>query len=185
MPAAPAHIATRPQPRDVERDWPSRPAAPIKQPVIILATSGSRSSERATVYAAQLAASLNAPLRIVHVLPAIEYRVGRLAPMRGVQHHATDPFDSPVLCRARELAWHHGSAATLQLLAGDISKTIVAAATDTHADLLVLSTPRAHRRFVNPAPLRRWIEQHAPCQITTPGSRIPADSLQLGSNPND
>jgi nucleotide-binding universal stress UspA family protein len=173
MPAAPVDIPTRRRPRDVERDWSSRLAAPIKKPVIVLATSGSRSSELATVYAADLAASLNAALRIVHVLPAIEYRVGRLAPMRAVQHRAYDPFASHVLCRARELAWRHGSAATLSLLAGDIPKTIVAAATDAHADLLVLSTAKDRGRFAPPPLLRRWIEQHAPCQITTPGSRIP------------
>jgi nucleotide-binding universal stress UspA family protein len=155
----------------------ARPSgAAFKKPLIVVATSGSRSSEAATVYAAELAASVNARLRIVHVVPAIEYRVGRLAPMRAVAHRARDPFTSPVLCRARQLAWQHGSAATLDLLSGEIPNTIVAAATDAHADLLVLSTPRARRRLSATPPVRRWIERHAPCPITTPESRMPADS---------
>jgi nucleotide-binding universal stress UspA family protein len=148
---------------------------PTKKPTVMLATSGSRSSHEATIYAAELAASVNAPLCIVHVLPAIEYHVGRLAPMRAVSRRAHDPFASDILCHARELSWRHGSAATLQLLTGDIPQTIVQAATDARADLLVLSTPHQRRWPRRASLVRRWIEQHAPCPITTPASRIPAD----------
>jgi nucleotide-binding universal stress UspA family protein len=143
--------------------------------VIVIATSGSRSAEEATAYAAELAASVDGRLRIVHVVPAIEYRVGRLAPMRPVTRRARDPFASPVLGRARELAWRHGSAATLQLLIGDVAPAIVEAATDAGAHLLVLSTPRQRRRFARSRLRRNWIENHPPCPITTPASRIPAD----------
>jgi nucleotide-binding universal stress UspA family protein len=176
MPVGSIHVPGRPRRHDVERDWRGFPAAPIKKPVIVVATSGSRSAEQATVYAAELAASVDARLWIVHVVPAVEYRVGRLAPMGPVVRRARDPLVSPVLCRARELAWRHGSAATLQLLAGDVAPTIVAAATDACAHLLVLSTPRQHGRFARSRVLRGWIESHAPCPITTPASQIPADS---------
>jgi nucleotide-binding universal stress UspA family protein len=176
MPVASIRVPVRPRQQDVERDWAGYPLVPVKKPVIVVATSGSRSAEEATVYAAELAASIDGRLRVVHVVPAIEYRVGRLAPMLPVACRAVDPFASPVLCRARELAWRHGNAATLQLLTGDVAHTIVAAATDACAHLLVLSTPRQPRRFARSWGLRGWIEDHAPCPITTPASQIPADS---------
>jgi nucleotide-binding universal stress UspA family protein len=175
MPLVSVHRPAGPQQRHVERDWPGRAPTPTKKPTVVLATSGSRSSQEATIYAAELAASVNAPLSIVHVLPAIEYRVGRLAPMRAVARRACDPFASDILCHARELAWRHGSAATLQLLAGDTARMIVQAATDARADLLVLSTPRTRRWPGRTSLARGWIEHHAPCPITTPASRIPAD----------
>jgi nucleotide-binding universal stress UspA family protein len=176
MPIGSIHVQTRPGQHDVERGRRGYPSAPIKQPVIVIATSGSRSAEDATAYAAELAANVDGQLRIVHVLPAIEYRVGRLAPMRPITRRARDPFTSPVLCRARELAWRHGSAATLQLLIGDVASTITAAATNAGAHLLVLSTPRQRQRFARSRLRRDWIENHAPCPITTtPASRVPAD----------
>lgn len=175
MPFVSVHRSAGPQQRHVERDWPGCPPASIKKQIVMVATSGSRSSEEATIYAAELAASVNALLRIVHVLPAVEYRVGRLAPMRAVARRAHDPFASHVLCHARELAWRHGSGATLQLLAGDTARTIVQVATDARADLLVLSTLRTRRWPGRASLVRRWIEQHAPCHVVTPASRIPAD----------
>ena len=143
--------------------------------MILVASSGSRSAEQATVYAAELAASVAGRLRIVHVMPAIEYRVGRFAPMRPVARRELDPFASPVLCRARELAWRHGSAATVQLLTGDIADTIIAAAIDTGADLLVLGANRHRRRFPSSRLPRQRIERRAPCPVTTPASPIHAD----------
>lgn len=106
--------------------------------MILIATSGSRSSIEATVFAAELAAGCHAVLRIVQVLAPIEYRVGRLAPMRAVERKLADPFESPVLRAARELAWRHGAAASLQLLSGDPPQAIVAAASRAHADVLVI-----------------------------------------------
>jgi nucleotide-binding universal stress UspA family protein len=67
-----------------------------------------------------------------------------------------DPFESPVLCHARELAWRHGTAATLQLVAGDPPQAIVAAAVDAQADLLVIGARRSARS--RGAPTRRWIQ---------------------------
>lgn len=137
--------------------------------MIVLATSGSRASIEATVFAAELAAALTASLRIVHVVPPIEYRVGAFAPMRAVPRRLTDPFENQVLCDARELAWRHGTAATLQLVAGNPPEAIVDAVAEAHADLLVLGA----RRSVRPrsAPTRRWIEAHAPCRILTTSAR--------------
>ena len=133
--------------------------------VIVLATSGSPASLRATVFAAELAGDIGATLRIVHVVAPVEYRVGRLAPMRPVSRRLTDPFQSPVLRQARELAWRHGSAAILQLVAGDPPAAIIAAARGTHADLLVIGArPQARWRG---APTRRWVQAHAPCQVFT------------------
>jgi nucleotide-binding universal stress UspA family protein len=137
--------------------------------IIVLATSGSRASIEATVFAAELAAALTASLRIVHVISPTEYRVGAFAPMRAVPRRLTDPFENAVLCQARELAWRHGTAATLQLVAGDPPQAIVAAATDAHADLLVIGARRSTRPRA--APTRRWIEAHAPCQVLTTSAR--------------
>lgn len=135
--------------------------------VIVLATSGSPASIRATVFAAQLAGDIGAVLRIVHVIAPVEYRVGRLAPMRPVQRRLTDPFQSPVLRQARELAWRHGSAVSLQLVAGDPPASIIAAAHDAFADVLVIGgRPQARWRV---APTRRWVQARAPCRVfTTP-----------------
>jgi nucleotide-binding universal stress UspA family protein len=116
--------------------------------VIVLATSGSRSAIEATVFAAELAVAFNAALRIVHVVPPIEYKVGRLAPMRPVQRKLTDPFESLVLRQARELAWRHGAAATLQLLSGEPPRAIVAAAASNHADLLVIGARNHDTAFL-------------------------------------
>lgn len=69
MPLVSVHRSAGPQQRHVERDWRGCLLAPIKKPLVMVATSGSRFSEEATIYAAELAASVNAPLCIVHVLP--------------------------------------------------------------------------------------------------------------------
>lgn len=139
--------------------------------VIMLATSGSPSALDATVFAAELAAGYEAKLRIVHVQVAIEYKVGRLAPMIAVERKLADPFESPVLREAREVAWRHGAAATLQLLRGEPSRAIVAAAAEHHADLLILGPPTRGPRLRRTAPTRRWIQAHAPCEVLTPALR--------------
>jgi nucleotide-binding universal stress UspA family protein len=139
--------------------------------VIMLATSGSSSAVDATVLAAELAAEFNATLRIVHVETAIEYKVGRLAPMRAIERKLADPFESPVLRDARELAWHHGAAATLQLVRGEPSRAIVTATADHHADLLIIGAPRRNRGLLRKSATRRWIQAHAPCQVLTPSAR--------------
>ena len=85
--------------------------------------------------------------------------------MRPVPRRLTDPFQSPVLRQARELAWRHHSAASLQLVAGDPPAAIIAAARDAHADLLVIGArPQVRWRG---APTRRWVQAHAPCQVFT------------------
>jgi nucleotide-binding universal stress UspA family protein len=137
--------------------------------VIVVATSGSRASIEATMFAAEVAGVLSATLRIVHVVPPLEYHVGRFAPMRAVPRKLTDPFESPVLRHARELAWQRGAAATLQLLAGDPPQAIVSASTDAHADLLVIGV--YHGARWHPAPTRRWVQAHAPCQVLTAAAR--------------
>ncbi|HWF23972.1 MAG TPA: universal stress protein [Solirubrobacteraceae bacterium] len=137
----------------------------------MLATRGSPSGNDATAFAAELALALGAALRIVHVVPAIEYRVGRLAPMRAVERKLTDPFESPVLSRARELAWRHGVVATLELRSGDPPRAIVAATVSGHADLLVIGAWNRGRAFGRRAATRRWIEANSPCRVLTPAVR--------------
>lgn len=133
--------------------------------LVVVAVSGSRASRAATVVAAELARAWGGRLRVVHVVPAVHYRVGRLAPMRAVPRRLVDPFDSPVLASARELAWRHGVAATLELLAGEPAHMIVTAATRADADVLVIgavtrSTRPSARRFAGRGlGSRRWIER--------------------------
>jgi nucleotide-binding universal stress UspA family protein len=99
------------------------------------------------------------------VVAPVEYRVARLAPMRPVPRRLADPFESRVLREARELAWRHGSAASLQLVAGDPPAAIIAATRDAHANLLVIGA-RPQKRWRG-APTRRWVQAHAPCQVFT------------------
>jgi nucleotide-binding universal stress UspA family protein len=136
--------------------------------LVMVAASGSRASQDATVVAADLARAWGAALRVVHVVAPVQYTVGRLAPMRAVPRRLVDPFDSLVLAKARELAWRRGVAATLELLAGDPAEMITAAATRGHADVLVLGARNARRARRRTAPRRRWIEAHAPCPTFTP-----------------
>jgi nucleotide-binding universal stress UspA family protein len=76
-----------------------------------------------------------------------------------------------VLRDARELAWGHGVAASLQLLRGDAPPTILAAAADHHADLLVIGARRHRRPWPAQARTGRWIHQHASCQVRTADHR--------------
>ena len=135
-----------------------------------MATSGSGSSIEATLFAVEMAAAINATLRILHVIPPIEYRVGRLAPMLALERKLDDPFENCVLRRARELAWRHGVAASLQLLAGDPPQAIVAGAARAAGDVLVIGAANPDRASWHKARRREWIHAHAPCQVLTPSA---------------
>jgi nucleotide-binding universal stress UspA family protein len=130
---------------DFEPGSPERMASSDTRRVVMVAASGSLTSRDATVVAADLARGWGATLRIVHVVAPVQYKVGRLAPMRAVPRRRLDPFDSPILASARELAWRRGVAATLELLAGDPAQMITAAAARAHADVLVLGARSAGR----------------------------------------
>lgn len=122
------------------------------------------------MFAAEMAAAVNASLRIVHVVPPIEYRVGRLAPMRAVERKLDNPFESCVLRSARELAWRHGVAASVQLLAGAPPQAIVAGAARAAADVLLIGAANPDRASWHRARTREWIHAHAPCQVLTPSA---------------
>ena len=132
------------------------------RPVVLLATSGSLSAIAATSLAADLAVTFDAALRIIHVI-APEYRVGRLAPTRLIERKLDCPYESPVLLKARQLAWEHGAAATLELVAGEPARAIVSAA--AQVELLVIggSHHGAAARFLTRT--RRWVETHAACPV--------------------
>ena len=140
-------------------------------PRILLATSGSAAARHATVVAADLASAFAAELTIVHVVPAIEYRVGRLAPTLPITRRLDDPYASTVLLDARRIAWDGGAAARTVLIGGEPSQAIVALATRLDADLLVIAAK--HRRGpARPVPSSgRWIQAHAPCPVLA----VPAD----------
>jgi nucleotide-binding universal stress UspA family protein len=134
-------------------------------PELLVAVSGSVASRRATAIAADLANTFDARLTILHVVPPLQYRVGRLAPTLPITQRLDDPLSNPVLARARQIAWADGVSPRLILIAGDPAPVILAVARDLAADLLVVGTkPRllpgalATRR-------RRWLHAHAPCPV--------------------
>jgi nucleotide-binding universal stress UspA family protein len=88
-------------------------------PRVLLAASGSAASRHATAVAADLASTFDAQLAILHVVPPVEYRVGRLAPTLAISRQLDDPLTSPVLLEARRLAWARGASAKTILVAGD------------------------------------------------------------------
>jgi nucleotide-binding universal stress UspA family protein len=147
---------------------PERTGVSGGRALVMVAASGSRASQDATMLAADLARAWGAALRIVHVATPVDYKVGRLAPMRAIPRRLVDPFDSPVLASARELVWRRGVSATVELLAGNPAEMITTAATRAHADVLVLGARRAGRARHRTAPTRRWIEAHATCPTLTP-----------------
>ncbi len=109
---------------------------------MLLAASGSEASRHATSVAADLASTFDARLVILHVVPPVEYRVGRLVPTLPIIRQLEDPLTSPVLLEARRVAWGRGASAGSILVAGDPARVIVVAG-DLGADLLVIgSTPR-------------------------------------------
>jgi len=136
-----------------------------RRPLILLATNGSPSASDATKIAGDLAGMFHAALRIVHVVTPVEYRVGRLAPMRPVEQELDCPYESPVLLKARRLAWNHGAAASLQLVAGEPARAIVAAAEQSHADLLVIGGQDYRVAARLRARTRRLVEPHAGCPV--------------------
>ncbi len=166
-----APILRHPHSPPHERERPStRQGESGQVAVVLLAAGDQNSADRATVCAARLAVALDAKLRIVHVVAPVQFRVGRLAPTRVIERRATDPFASDVLVRARDLAWRHGAAATLELIAGDMPQAVIDAARRVDADALVLSDPAHRGGFGRAGARRRWITQHAPCQIITPAT---------------
>ena len=63
----------------------------LPRPRIVVATSGSGASRHATEVAARLASAFEAELTIAHVIPATEYRTGRLAPTLPIARQLEDP----------------------------------------------------------------------------------------------
>ncbi len=134
-------------------------------PAVLVAVSGSTASQRACQTAAELSSTFDAQLTVLHVIPPLRYRVGRLAPTLPVVELLDDPLSSSVLSEARRLAWMRGANPAAILVAGEPEHVIVSIATDLNVDLLLIgTTPRvlahslARRR-------RRWIEAHAPCPV--------------------
>ncbi len=134
-------------------------------PHVLLAASDSEASRHATAVAADLASTFDARLTILHVVPPLEYRVGRLAPTLPITQQLDDPLTSTVPLEARRIAWAHGASAKTILVAGDPARVIVAVAGDLGADLLVVgSKPRLISSAVA-AKTRRWVHAHAPCPV--------------------
>ena len=134
-------------------------------PELLVAVSGSDASRRAAAVAADLANTFDARLAILHVVPPLEYRIGRLAPTLPITQRLDDPLGSPVLLDARQIAWAGGVSASTILIAGDPGRVILTLAGDLEADLLVIG---AKPRLV-PGGLvarrRRWLRAHAPCPV--------------------
>jgi nucleotide-binding universal stress UspA family protein len=88
-------------------------------PRVLLAASGSEASRRATVVAADLASTFEAPLTILHAVAPTAYRVGRLAPTLPITRRLDDPLSNAVLLEARRVAWARGANVSTILIAGD------------------------------------------------------------------
>jgi nucleotide-binding universal stress UspA family protein len=132
---------------------------------VLLAASGSEASRQAAAVAADLASTFNAALTILHVVPPVEYRVGRLAPTVPITRQLDDPLTSQVLLDARRLAWARGASAQTLLVAGDPARVIVAVAGDLGADLLVIGNSPRRLPSALAAKTRRWVHTHAPCPV--------------------
>jgi nucleotide-binding universal stress UspA family protein len=132
---------------------------------VLVAASGSLASRQATAVAANLASTFEAQLVILHVVPPVEYRVGRLAPTLPITRQLDDPLTNPVLLEARRVAWTRGASAKAILLAGDPAPVIVAVARELGADLLVIgNTPRLVPSALA-AKTRLWVRARAPCPV--------------------
>jgi nucleotide-binding universal stress UspA family protein len=130
-----------------------------------VAVSDSPASRRACETAAELASTFDVRLTMLHVVPPLRYRVGRLAPTVPVVERLDDPLRNRVLSQARQLAWTHGANPSTLLVAGEAEHVIVSIATDLEADLLLIgTTPRVLSRSLA-GRRRRWIEAHAPCPV--------------------
>jgi nucleotide-binding universal stress UspA family protein len=134
-------------------------------PRVLVAASGSLASRQATAVAANLASTFEAQLVILHAVPAVEYRVGRLAPTLPITRQLDDPLANPALLEARRVAWTRGANAKPILVAGDPALVIVTVTRELGADLLVIGrTPRLAPRALA-AKTRRWVSTRAPCPV--------------------
>ena len=134
-------------------------------PELVVAVSGSDSSRRATAVAADLASTFDARLTILHVVPPVQYRIGRLAPTLPITQLLDDPLSHPVLLYARQIAWARGVSPRVILIAGDPGPVIVTVAGELCADLLVIGTsPRlvSGRLAGRRGP---WVHAHASCPV--------------------
>jgi nucleotide-binding universal stress UspA family protein len=113
-----------------------------EQPGTLVGAGGSKASGRAVETAAGLAGAFVAELVIAHVLPAVEYRVARLATPLLLTRKVDDPHDDAPLQEARRVAWERSVAAKLSLLSGDPAPTIVALADELDVKLVVLRARR-------------------------------------------
>lgn len=129
------------------------------------AVSGSDASRRATAVAADLANTFDARLTILHVVPPLRYRVGRLAPTLAITQLLDDPLGDPVLQEARQIAWARGVSARAILIAGDPGPVIVTVASDVRADLLVIGGEPRRPPGRLAARRRWWVHAHAPCPV--------------------
>jgi nucleotide-binding universal stress UspA family protein len=144
-----------------------------QSPEVIVAVSGSDASRRATAVAAELANTFDARLTILHVVPPLRYRVGRLAPTLPITQRLDDPLSNPVLLEARQIAWARGVSPRAILIAGDPGQVIVTVAGDVRADLLVIGTkPRLLPRRLA-ARRGPWVHAHAPCPVLAVSSTRP------------
>jgi nucleotide-binding universal stress UspA family protein len=149
-------------------------------PRVLLAASGSAASRRATVIAADLASTFDAQLTILHVVPPVDYRVGRMAPTLPITRRLDDPLTNPVLLDARRVAWAHGTSAKAFLVAGDPAPVIVTVAGELGADLLVIGiTPRLIPSALA-AKTRWWVHAHAPCPVLPVTADPPAVGRPAG-----
>jgi nucleotide-binding universal stress UspA family protein len=131
----------------------------------MVAVSGSDASRRATAVAAELASTFDARLAILHVVPPLKYRIGRLAPTLPVSQRLDDPLSNPVLLQARQIAWAHGVSPRTILIAGDPDPVIVTVAGELRADLLVIGIKRRLLPGGLAARQRRWLRAHSPCPV--------------------
>jgi universal stress protein A len=145
-------------------------------PRVLLAASGSVASRQATAVAADLASTFDAKLTILHVVPPVEYRVGRLAPTLPITRQLDDPLTSSVLLDARRIAWARGASAKTILVAGDPARVIVAVAGDLGADLLVIGSRPRPLPTTLVAKTRRWVQAHAPCPVLPVTTDRPASA---------
>jgi nucleotide-binding universal stress UspA family protein len=142
-------------------------------PELIVAASGSDASRRAVAVAADLANTFDARLTILHVLPPLRYRVGRLAPTLPVTERLDDPLSNQLLLDARQVAWARGVSARAILIAGDPGHVIVTVAGDLRADLLVIGTKPRLMPGRLAARLGPSVHAHAPCPVLPVSAALP------------
>ncbi|MGN6872928.1 MAG: universal stress protein [Solirubrobacteraceae bacterium] len=136
-----------------------------KAPQLMVAVSGSDASRRATAVAAELANTFDARLAILHVVPPMTYRIGRLAPTLPVSHRLDDPLSSRVILEARQISWARGVNPSASLIAGDPGPVILTVAGHLGADVLVIGTKPRLLPGGLAARRRRWMRAHSPCPV--------------------